>query len=73
MRFTEIESRPRLVKLHYFNVTDTDLARELGFKQDRNGRWYLPQYNTSSSGFDRKATTAIRSFGHPIKSITLDK
>lgn len=71
MRFTEIESRPKLVKLHYFNVTDIDLARELGFKQDKTGSWYLPQYNTSGPGFDRKATTAIRSFGHPTKSVTL--
>ena len=71
MRFTEIENRPRLVKLHYFNVTDIDLARELGLKQDKAGRWYLPQYNTSGAGFDRKATTAIRSFGHPIKSVSL--
>jgi hypothetical protein len=65
MRFTEIESKPKLVMLHYFNVTDEQLANELGMRTDRNGRWYLPQYSTSGRGFDVKATTAIRSFGRP--------
>jgi hypothetical protein len=65
MRFTEIESRPKLVKLHYFNVTDFQLAQELGMKQDKNRRWYLPQYDRSGRGFDQAATTAIRAFGRP--------
>ncbi len=69
MRISEFETKPRLIKLHYFNVNDIDVARELGLKQDKNGRWYLPQYNTSGSGFDRKATSAIRSFGHPTNTI----
>jgi hypothetical protein len=65
MRFTEIESRPTLIVLHYFNVTDQQLAQELGMRQDRTGRWYLPQYDRSGRGFDQKATTAIRAFGRP--------
>lgn len=65
MRFTEIDSKPKLVALHYFNVSDEQLAQELGMKQDRKGSWYLPQYSTSGSGFDRKVTTSIRSFGRP--------
>lgn len=70
MRYNEFENKPKLIKLHYFNVTDIDLAKELGMKQDRNGSWYLAQYNTSGSGFDRKATSAIRAFGHPTKTIS---
>jgi hypothetical protein len=47
------------------------MAKELGLKQDRNGHWYLPQYNTSSRGFDQKASSAMRMFGRPVKSINL--
>ena len=72
MRFTEIESRLKLVKLHYFNVDDTQFATEIGMKQDRNGRWYLPQYNTSGRGFDNKASSAMRVFGPPLRTINLD-
>lgn len=69
MRITEI-GKPKLLKLHYFNVTDEQSAKELGLKQDRNYRWYLPQYNTSGSNFDRIATSAIRMFGRP-QTVTL--
>jgi hypothetical protein len=69
MRITEI-AKPKLIKLHYFNVDNERSATELGLKQDRNGRWYLPQYNTSGSGFDRAATSAIRVFGRP-QTVTL--
>lgn len=69
MRINEIGT-PRLVKLHYFNVHDERSARDLGLRQDRNGRWYLPQYNTSGLNFDRAATSAIRVFGRP-RTVTL--
>jgi hypothetical protein len=72
MRFTEIESRLKMTKLHYFNVDDVQFASELGMKQDRNGRWYLPQYNTSGRGFDAKVSSAMRVFGPPLKTIALD-
>jgi hypothetical protein len=72
MRIAEI-SIPQMVKLHYFNVDDEQIARELGFRQDRNGRWYLPQYNTSASGFDRNYTSAVRSFNRPIRVVDLIK
>lgn len=65
MRFEEFENKPRLIKLHYFNVTDEDAAVQYGMKQDKNRQWYLPQYNTSGSKFDRNATSLIRLFGHP--------
>lgn len=65
MHFNEIENRPKLIKLHYFSVDDDQTAQELGLKQDRNHQWFLPQYNTSGSKFDRIATTAIRIFGRP--------
>ena len=72
MRLSEIESKPRLVKLHYFNVTDIIAAEDLGLRKDRNGNWFLPQYDRSGQGFDRKASSAMRLFGHPYKSISLD-
>ncbi len=65
MHFNEIENSPKLVKLHYFSVDDTEIANELGLKQDRNGQWFLPQYNTSGSKFDRIVTSAMRIFGRP--------
>jgi hypothetical protein len=70
MRIAEI-STPRMIKLHYFDVDDEQSARELGLRQDRNFRWYLPQYNTSGQGFDQKYTSAVRSFSRPIKVIDL--
>jgi hypothetical protein len=72
MRFNEIDSRPKVVKLHYFSVTDDQYARDLGMKQDRNGQWYMPQYNKSGSGFDQKVTSAIRMFGRPYRSVSLN-
>jgi hypothetical protein len=72
MRIAEI-STPRMIKLHYFDVDDEQSARELGLRQDRNLRWYLPQYNTSGRGFDQKFTSAVRSFNRPIKVIDLVK
>jgi hypothetical protein len=70
MRFTEIESKPQLIKLHYFQVDDTQAARDIGMRQDRNGQWFLPQYNKSGGGFDRKVSSAMRLFGTP-RTITL--
>ena len=64
MRITEM-GIPKLVRLHYFDVHDEQAAQDIGLKQDRNQRWYLPQYTTSGSRFDQKATTAIRLFGKP--------
>ena len=72
MRFTEIESKPQLIKLHYFRVDDTQAAREIGMRQDRNGQWFLPQYDKSGSGFDRKASSAIRLFGAP-RTISINR
>ena len=72
MRLSEIESRPKLVKLHYFSVTDIIASEELGMRKDRNGNWFLPQYDRSGSGFDRKAVSAMRMFGRPYKTVNLD-
>ena len=72
MRIAEI-STPKLIKLHYFKVDDTEIARELKLKQDRNGQWYLPQYNTSGRGFDRQYTSVLRIFNRPIKVVDLIK
>ena len=72
MRIAEI-STPQMTKLHYFTVDDEQLARDLGLRQDRNLRWYLPQYNTSGRGFDQKFTSAVRSFNRPIRVVDLIK
>jgi len=72
MRFKEIDKVPKLVKLHYFSVDDLEVSRELGMKQDRNGRWYLPQYNTSGRNFNQKFTSAVRIFGRPVDSIEIN-
>ena len=72
MRFNEIETRPKLIKLHYFKVDDDQAATELGMKQDRNGRWYLPQYDTSGRGFDQRVTSAIRIFGNSYNTVRIN-
>jgi hypothetical protein len=71
MLIKEIASRPKLVKLHYFSVDDVSVAEKIGLKKDRHGQWYLPQYNTSGSGFDKNAGSAIRLFGLP-KTVKLN-
>jgi hypothetical protein len=73
MRIYEVADLPRLVKLHYFNVDDEQAARQLGFKQDKNFKWYLPQYNTSGVGFNQKYSSAVRTFNRPIRVIDLIK
>lgn len=65
MLIKEITSRPKIVKLHYFSVDDIGTAEKIGLKKDRQGQWYLPQYDTSGSGFDKSASSAIRIFGPP--------
>lgn len=69
MRLKEIENRPKLIKLHYFNVDDERASNDLGMKQDKNSRWYLPQYNTSGRGFNQRYSSAVRIFGRPINTI----
>ena len=71
MRLQEIDSKPKLIGLYYFSVNDFDAAAEIGLKQDKRGSWYLPRYNTSGSGFDRKASSAMRLFGDPINVIKI--
>jgi len=71
MRIYEVTDTPRLVKLHYFNVDDEQTARELGFKKDKNHKWYLPQYNTSGIGFNKKYASAVISFNRPIRIIDI--
>jgi len=70
MKIAEI-STPQMIKLHYFSVDDDQSAKELGLRQDRNGRWYLPQYNTSGRGFNQKYAQAVSIFNRPIKIIDL--
>jgi hypothetical protein len=58
-------TKPKMTHLHYFNGVDDQTASAYKMKKDRNGKWYLPQYNTSGRGFDRSASDLIRSFGTP--------
>ena len=71
MLIKEIVSSPKVVKLHYFSVNDVSAAEKIGLKKDRRGQWYLPQYDTSRSGFDKNASSAIRLFGPP-KTVKLN-
>lgn len=62
------DNKPILTKLHYFNfnnVQDAIILSDNKIKKDKDGSWYLPQYNTSGSIFDRIFTTLIRNYGSP--------
>jgi len=72
MRLLEVIARIKLTHLHYFNVDQEDIAKQLGLKKDRSGKWYLPQYNTSGSGFDKKAADSIRIFGQPTRTLKIN-
>jgi len=63
--FSKPSVKPKMTHLHYFDNVDPEVANINGMKQDRNGRWYLPQYNTSGRGFDIKAGNLIRNYGKP--------
>lgn len=63
--FRGSSTKPRMTHLHYFDNVDDEIAQVNGMKKDRNGRWYLPQYNTSGRGFDIKAGNLIRNYGKP--------
>jgi len=65
MLINEVVVVPKVVKLHYFPVDDISTAEKLGLKKDKKGNWYLAQYNTSGSGFDKKISSAMRIFGTP--------
>ena len=56
-----------MVARHYFQTHGTPEAEliQQGFKKDFNGNWFMPQYNTSGSGFDRKWSDARRMYGDP--------
>ncbi len=64
-RAYQSSTKPKMTHLHYFNGVDDQTATAYKMKKDRNGKWYLPQYNTSGRGFDRVATSLITSFGTP--------
>jgi len=61
----ESEFKPKLIALHYFSVQDERDAKSFGFRKDKKGRWYLPQFNVSSNRFDLVFSDAIRAFGTP--------
>lgn len=63
--YSSSSTKVKMTHLHYFDNVDQDIAKSNGMKQDRNGRWYLPQYNTSGRGFDIKAGNLIRNYGKP--------
>ncbi len=62
-----MDSPIKMTHLHYFPMTDAD-ARDFAamkVKQDRRGRWYLPQYNKSGATFQNNFQTLSRTFGAP--------
>lgn len=72
MKLLEVLTDIKLTHLHYFDVDQEDIAQQIGLKRDRKGKWYLPQYNTSGTGFDKKARDSIRIFGHPVQILKVD-
>ena len=67
------ESKPRLTRIHYFTVDQPTVAQEIGLKQDRGGNWCLYQFDTSGAGFDRKFTQAVKIFGRPAHSQSVNE
>ena len=68
-RFNRPEAnKPRLTRIHYFNVDQPDIAQAAGLKQDRGGNWVLYQFDKSGEPFQRKFTQAVRLFGQPSRS-----
>jgi hypothetical protein len=63
----QIAKKILMVARHYFQTHGTPEAEliQQGFKKDFNGNWFMPQYNTSGSGFDRKWSDARRMYGDP--------
>jgi hypothetical protein len=72
MKFNEIGIKPKLIRLYQYNVDDEDTAYRLGMKKDRQGQFYLYQYNTSGSGFIKQMGSARRIFGNPIHIIDIN-
>lgn len=73
-KITEHTARPKLIALHYFSVDplNTDLAQELGMRQDRHRKWYMREYNTSGAGFNQKFAIATSTFGRKTHSVNLE-
>jgi len=61
-------------RIHYFRVEpyNADVAQQIGLKQDRGGNWVLYQFKNDSK-FDRKYSDAVRSFGQPRHSQSLNE
>lgn len=59
----------KMTHLHYFNVSP-EQAASAGLKKDRNGKFYLPQYNLSGGTFRQKLADLAGQFGAP-KTVTL--
>jgi hypothetical protein len=58
------DQKPKLIKIHYFDVDQPDLAQQAGLNY-KNGRWCLYQFDTSGAGFNQKFAQAVRLFGRP--------
>lgn len=61
----ESEFKPKMIALHYFSVRDDTMGKAFKFRKDKKGRWYLPQFNTSSTSFDILFSDAVKAFGPP--------
>lgn len=63
------------IRKHYFRVDsmNTDIAQQIGLKQDRGGNWVLYQTPQSGARFDRIFSDAVRAFGHPTNSHAIEE
>jgi hypothetical protein len=73
-RFNRDEAnKPKLTRIHYFNVDQTDIAQAAGLKQDRGGNWCLYQFDKSGNTFQQKFNQAVRLFGQPTRSVRINE
>ena len=67
------DAKPRLTRIHYFRVDDPKVAALAGLKQDKGGNWVMYQFNTSGAPFNVKYSQAVKMFGHPTKSVSVNE
>ena len=72
------DNKPVIVMtaLHYWDMNDATatgvLLADIKIRQDKNGKWYLPEYNTSGEKFLRHLKELTEKLGEP-KTVILHK
>lgn len=62
--------------LHYWPINDATatgaILADIPLRQDKNNKWYLPEYTVSGEKFQKNLSTMIGKFGNP-KTVTIQK